>query len=107
MSWLFEKGNEKKKRKLQLSVLRLRGVTSKSTQLSVNSRDVLSNCCGVFGKCCGLFLVGCTLKTWVYGEIIKVEDYESKGAISLCGVGDALPRHFGGFIRFELRTKNF
>ena len=37
----------------------------------------------------------------------KAEDYESKGAISLCGVGDALPRHFGGFIRFELRTKNF
>ena len=46
-----------KKRKLQLSVLRLRGVTSKSTQLSVNSRDVLSNCCGVFCKCCGLLPV--------------------------------------------------
>ena len=37
----------------------------------------------------------------------KVEDHEPNGAISLCGVGDALPRHFGGFIRFELRTKNF
>ena len=22
-------------------------------------------------------------------------------------LGDASPRHFGGFIRFELRTKNF